>query len=592
MTRLRTPYWWLGLLIVTACSPSDRTTAPTSKPEFAISDAVHEGGTQGFYFLPPMVAQPAFSGTFDADITTLNPAIAICDITGGLDNNCGNAGGTPAVFVFTTTSAPAITVALATPQYQVNWDTQGPGFSTSHTYRVHITAGASGARRELGFADVLLTTTPGQVKQLATGDLIVLQDGRTLPIHFRIETGIPGSLTVSAASGSVASGGTDLVTAAVRDLHGGLLSGVVVAWSVTTTPATGVADPNQPLNPTNGQTSSAGTGATTFKAGSTPGTAVVAATSVGLAATATVAVQLRFSEFTVPTAGSVPFGITAGPDGAIWFTEQVGKIGRITTAGVITEFTVPTAGSVTLNIAAGPDGALWFAEQGGNAIGRITTGGAITEFAIPTAGAGPNSIAAGADGALWFTEQFGNQIGRITTAGVITEFTIPTAASRPLGIAAGQDGALWFAEFNGNRIGRITTGGVVTEFAVPSAGSGPFGITAGPDGALWFTEAAPLDAAAVPHGNRIGRITTTGVTTEFTTPTTSSGPFGIATGPDGALWFTEYPVNQIGRITTAGVFSEFDVPTAGSGPSAITAGPDGALWFNESSGNKIGRVTP
>jgi len=579
--------WVFTLLIATACSSGDRATAPT-RPEFAISDAVHEGGTPGFFFLPPMVVQPTVSGTFDVDITTLNPAIAICDVTN--DASCGTSSAT--LTVFTTSSTPAISVDLTAPQYQVNWDTQAAGFVAGHTYRVHVTAGANGARRELGFADVLLTTTPGQAKFLQTGDIIVLQDGRTLPLHVRIETGIPGSLTVSAATASVASGGTDLITATVQDLHGALLTGATVAWSVTTTPATGVADPTQPLTPASGQTGAAGTTTTTFKAGTTAGTATVTAASASLSATATVSVGPRFSEFPVPTAGSVPFGITSGPDGAIWFTEQVGKVGRITTAGGIAEFNVPTAGSVTLNIAVGSDGALWFVEQAGNAIGRITTAGVITEFTIPTAGVWPNSIAAGADGALWFTEQSGNQIGRITAAGVITEFAIPTAASRPLGIAPGSDGALWFAEFNGNKIGRITTGGAIIEFTLPTASSGPFGITAGPDGALWFTEAAPLDGAAVPHGSRIGRITTAGVIAEFTTPTASSGPFAITAGPDGALWFTEYPANQVGRITTAGVTTEFPVPTAGSGPSAITAGPDGALWFNESGGNKIGRVQP
>src|SRR5438552_19091661 len=185
--------------IVAACSSSERATAPRIRPAFAISDAVHEGGTPGFYFLPPMVAQPTFSGTFDADITTLNPAIAICDITDGPDNDCGGAGGTSAVIVFTTTSTPAITVDPTTEQYGVSWDTRGAGFDADHTYRVHVTAGASGARRELGFADVLLTTKPGQAKRDAPGDLIAVKDGRPLPIHFRIETGIVGSVSVSAA---------------------------------------------------------------------------------------------------------------------------------------------------------------------------------------------------------------------------------------------------------------------------------------------------------------------------------------------------------------------------------------------------------
>src|SRR5882762_375937 len=266
------------LLIVGACASADRPTAPRFGPAFAISDGVHGGGTQGFYFLPPMVAQPAFSGSFDGDITTLDPQIAICDITSGADNNCGGAGGTSAVIVFTTTSTPAITVDLTTSQYQVNWDTRAASFLAGHTYRVHVTAGASGTSRELGFADALLTTTPGQAKEVATGTLIVLKDGRTLPIHFRIEGGIVGSVSVSAATPTVATGGTDQITATVRDLHGVPLAGASVAWSVAA--ATGVV---ASLEPASGPT-------TLLTAGTTPGSAVVTATSAGASATATITV--------------------------------------------------------------------------------------------------------------------------------------------------------------------------------------------------------------------------------------------------------------------------------------------------------------
>jgi len=87
--RLSVSRLFPAILCVTACSSGDQLVAPRTRPEFAISDAVHEGGTPGFYFLPPMVAQPAFSGPFDADITTLNPTIALCDVTNGPDANCG-----------------------------------------------------------------------------------------------------------------------------------------------------------------------------------------------------------------------------------------------------------------------------------------------------------------------------------------------------------------------------------------------------------------------------------------------------------------------------------------------------------------------
>jgi len=190
------------LLAVAACSSDRHLTAPGTRPAFDISDARHGGGTPGFFFLPPLVAQPTTGGAFDADIATLNPQVAICDITLGPDADCGGSseGATPAIVVYTSTSTPAITVVPTASTYSVNWDTKLEGFVTGHTYRVHVAAGEIGTRRELGFADVLLTTTPGQVKDLATGDLISLNDGRTLPIRFRIESGIPGALAVTAAS--------------------------------------------------------------------------------------------------------------------------------------------------------------------------------------------------------------------------------------------------------------------------------------------------------------------------------------------------------------------------------------------------------
>src|SRR5438552_18437025 len=74
-------------------------------------------------------------------------------------------------------------------------------------------------------------------------------------------------------------------------------------------------------------------------------------------------------EFPIPTIDAAPYGITAGPDGNIWFTEYANKIGRITVGGSITEFPIPTPSSFPPGITAGPDGNLWFTEQDGNKIG-------------------------------------------------------------------------------------------------------------------------------------------------------------------------------------------------------------------------------
>ncbi|MGB7587935.1 MAG: hypothetical protein WBM00_04425, partial [Solirubrobacterales bacterium] len=70
------------------------------------------------------------------------------------------------------------------------------------------------------------------------------------------------------------------------------------------------------------------------------------------------------TEFTVPTHISRPFGITAGPDGNVWFTEnwpEAHKIGRITPDGQITEFSLSSAANLD-SITTGPDGNLWFTD--------------------------------------------------------------------------------------------------------------------------------------------------------------------------------------------------------------------------------------
>ncbi len=58
---------------------------------------------------------------------------------------------------------------------------------------------------------------------------------------------------------------------------------------------------------------------------------------------------VSITEYPIPMAGgNYPVDITLGPDGALWFTQnESNKIGRITTAGVITEY--PTSSPV-LNV--------------------------------------------------------------------------------------------------------------------------------------------------------------------------------------------------------------------------------------------------
>src|SRR5262249_29840289 len=195
----------------------------------------------------------------------------------------------------------------------------------------------------------------------------------------------------------------------------------------------------------------------------------------------------------IPTQNSAPHGITAGPDGALWFAESSGsffggRIGRISTTGAIREFPLPGVDSDPLSIMAGPDGALWFTEKNANRIRRMTIDG-FTTNELPTTRE-PSGITAGPDGALWFTEA--GAIGRIIVPeGVITdEIPVPTP-SLVSSITAGPDGALWFTETSANQIGRIAkVRGVYKfkKFPGPKPGRDPFGLGPGPDGGCWGPE--------------------------------------------------------------------------------------------------------
>src|SRR5262249_11211114 len=122
--------------------------------------------------------------------------------------------------------------------------------------------------------------------------------------------------------------------------------------------------------------------------------------------------------------------------------------GRITPAGAIAEFPIPTPGSFPAGITAGPDGNLWFAAF--RTIGRITPAGVITEFPVPPPGDRPLQSTAAPAGPLCFPafSLLPSHVGRITPAGEITEFTVPSTGLEGA-ITAGPDGNIWFAEFNG-----------------------------------------------------------------------------------------------------------------------------------------------
>ncbi len=270
---------------------------------------------------------------------------------------------------------------------------------------------------------------------------------------------------------------------------------------------------------------------------------------------------------------------------------------------------------VILNVAPGPDGNTWFVDNalfsGTPAIGRIAPSGEIQEYISGTnlsglnEGSNPNTIVAGPGGSkyLWFTDRNESTpaIGVIDSASpeTATEFSIQEKGgnenSRPVSIAVGPEGNLWFtdaSEETAPAIGMVELSGEngikkIEEFSIGlNVGSMPQGIVAGPDKNLWFTDGGTTKA--------IGRINpNTKEIKEFATGESLPGgnnsfigPWGIAAGPDGYVWFTDGQENdgKVCSITPSGTISCFKKGlVASSTPTGLTAA-GGKLWFTDNSG--------
>jgi streptogramin lyase len=281
----------------------------------------------------------------------------------------------------------------------------------------------------------------------------------------------------------------------------------------------------------------------------------------------------ELTEYPVPTAASCPMGITtiATPGVSpptpttmgflVAFTESQGnKIGLLAPdTGVIVETTLPRASSGPMGISAGPDGVVWFTERlsalGSNdRIGSMDVSSlVVTEYNLSTGGDVAGGILAEADGSVWIAETSPTQ-GRIGLwrTSMVGECTIPSWEAQPYHLVAGPDGNIWFTEYGGG-IARLTrpTGArpscavfSFTEYATPTSSSSPVEIIVGPKckttdvmAGLWFTESARGKLAC---SNVDGDIT------EYTLGGSVS-PFGLALGADGNLWFTEPTAARIGR---------------------------------------------
>jgi streptogramin lyase len=175
------------------------------------------------------------------------------------------------------------------------------------------------------------------------------------------------------------------------------------------------------------------------------------------------------------------------------------------------------------------------------------------------------------------------------TAAVLSTWAIPSYSKDIANVASDFGGNAYFSETSTNKIGRLEPAtNMITEWTLPTNSSKPAGIAFDPSsGSVYFAESS---------ANKIGRlVVATNAITEWTLPTNSSNPgfrqISFDSG-SGHVYFVENNGNKIGRLEPAkNTFTEWTLPTKSSNIQSISPS-FGGIYFAESSTNKIGRLEP
>ena len=274
-----------------------------------------------------------------------------------------------------------------------------------------------------------------------------------------------------------------------------------------------------------------------------------------------------------------PSGMAFGADGALWAgTLANGVLLRVgDRSAARAPLTVALRGdrryAPPRSLVRGRGGAVWVA--GGRSLVELRRGRRARVFATGSI----QALALGPRGRPWFAVR--GAVAELPTSGMVRTVARLPPRTVVSAMIRGPGGDIWFADGPGRRIGRIARTGAV-RFLTPRLGRRTrlFDLVAGSDGAVWATD----------HAGAILRVRPDGRVRRFTVPRRGP-PVAIVSGPDDALWFTEFGRRRVGRITTRGRITEVKVRDL---PVAIAAGSDGALWTTTIGGsgeNGVERVS-
>ena len=211
---------------------------------------------------------------------------------------------------------------------------------------------------------------------------------------------------------------------------------------------------------------------------------------------------------------------------------------------------------------------------------------AMKEYPLPR-GQGPHDVAPAADGGVWYTAQLSGELGWLDPkTGQVKAINLG-AGSAPHGVIVGPDGAPGITDGGLNAIVRVDPAtSEVKRFALPADRSNANLNTAvfDRDGrTLWFTGQSGV----------FGRLDTQGgAMTVFDAPR-GAGPYGIATCPDGEVYYASLAGSYVGRIQKeTGGAVVLAPPTANQGARRVWCDSKSRVWVAEWSAGQLAVYEP
>jgi virginiamycin B lyase len=210
----------------------------------------------------------------------------------------------------------------------------------------------------------------------------------------------------------------------------------------------------------------------------------------------------------------------------------------------------------------------------------------IKAYELPKDGGYPHDVAVGADGIVWYTAQRDGKLGRLDPATGKVELTPLGRGAAPHGVVIGPDGAPWVTEGGTNSIVRVDPKTrEVKHWYLPEARGyvNLNTLTFDKRGRVWFTGQQGV----------YGRLDPASGDLKVWDAPRGRGPYGIATTPEGDVYYASLAGSHIARIDLdTGAAAIIEPPTKSQGARRVWSDSKGRVWVSEWNSGNVSAFDP